>query len=56
MADRVKDRGKATSDPGGLRVSGQMSVMKGPMYRDVDHTPKHREGSNPSPGKKTVVG
>ena len=56
MADAVKARGKATSQPSGILTSGQTTVMKGPVYRDVDHTPKFREGSNPNPGKKTVVG
>lgn len=57
MADRVKERGSATRQPSGiLHGSGAASTIKGPMYRDVDHTPKLREGSNPKPGKETVVG
>jgi hypothetical protein len=57
MADKVISRGKATSSPGGIRTSGQSSLMKGPVYRDQDALPKYRGGSsNPNPGKKTVVG
>ena len=56
MADRVTQKGKATSDPGGIRTGGQLSTMKGPLYREQDHYPKKREGSNPNPGKRTVTG
>lgn len=55
MADKVIQRGKATTAPSGIRTSGQTSMMKGPVYRDVDSYPKNREGSNPNPGKKSVV-
>ena len=57
MADRVKDGGKSVSQPKGILTSGQTTTMKGPVYRDVDHTPKYRGGSsNPKPGKEVVVG
>ena len=57
MADRVKDRGKAATQPGGILTAGQTTTMKGPVYRDVDHTPKYRGGSsNPKPSKNVVVG
>ena len=59
MADRVKERGKSTSQPSGiLSGSGETTTMKGPIYgRPVDYTPKYREGSsNPKPGKEKVVG
>lgn len=57
MADKVIQRGKATTDSGGIRTSGQSSLMKGPVYRDVDALPKFREGSsNPSKGNKNVTG
>ena len=59
MADRVKERGKSTSQPSGiLNGSGDATMMKGPIFnRAVDYTPKYREGtSNPKPGKSEVVG
>lgn len=59
MADRVKDRGKAATQPGGiLNGSGDATTMKGPVFnREVDHTPRYRKGSsNPKPGKGQVVG
>lgn len=57
MADKVTQRGKATTAPSGIRTSGQSSLMKGPVYRDVDATPRYRSGSsNPGDSKKSVVG
>ena len=57
MADKVTQRGKSTTDSGGIRTSGQTTMMKGPVYRDVDALPKFREGSsNPNKGNKNVTG
>ena len=58
MADRVKDRGKSTSQPSGiLKGSGDATTMKGPVYREIDHNPRYRGGSsNPKASKDIVVG
>lgn len=56
MADRVIEKGKATSNPSGVKTSGQSSNFKGPQYREQDHYPKNRSGSNPGGSKGSVVG
>ena len=56
MADRIKERGKATSNPSGVKTSGQSTNFKGPQYREQDNYPKNRPGSNPNAGKSSVTG